>query len=298
MRRRSPAIRRADVGQVFERGGARAVSGFHRSAPRITTRRCAGRCRRRRPRSRTPCGAGRRRSARNRGSRATSSTSRPRRFRRLTVTSSPDEPERRATTIWPERASAVRCTARRSPSRMPASRIDRPAHAQQVIGARREEVGIDAVVRLDVSTRRAAARRRRRVPPAAAAPARARPADPCSRRPRDAPGLDLEHAFLLQRAQVVLGRARRGKAQARGDFRARRRPAGGLQMAADPVEDLLLPRGERRAAYPERPGPGSGRAGGNGEAFGYRMNMRYTKYSRSTGRGQARARRRKGERPA
>src|ERR1700681_792378 len=45
-----------------------------------------------------------------------STISRPRRFRRLTVTSSPAAPDRRATTICPERASAVRCTTSKSPS--------------------------------------------------------------------------------------------------------------------------------------------------------------------------------------
>ena len=52
----------------------------------------------------------------------TSTISRPRRFNRLTVTSS----ARRATTTCPVRASWVRCTASRSPSRMPASRMDMP----------------------------------------------------------------------------------------------------------------------------------------------------------------------------
>ena len=46
----------------------------------------------------------------------------PRSHRRLTVTS----PPMRATTTWPERASRVACTASQSPSRMPASFMDRP----------------------------------------------------------------------------------------------------------------------------------------------------------------------------
>ena len=46
----------------------------------------------------------------------------PLRRNRLTVTSSP----KRATTIWPLRTSRVACTASRSPSMMPASRMDMP----------------------------------------------------------------------------------------------------------------------------------------------------------------------------
>ena len=44
------------------------------------------------------------------------------RWKRFTVTSSSS----RATTTWPLRASVVRCTASRSPSRMPASRMLMP----------------------------------------------------------------------------------------------------------------------------------------------------------------------------
>ena len=59
-------------------------------------------------------------------------------------------------------------------------------------------------------------------------------------------GRELERAFSGERAQMVFGRARRAKAQARGDFGARGRHARGLEVPADPVEDLLLASGERK----------------------------------------------------
>jgi len=56
----------------------------------------------------------------------------------------------RATTIWPLRASLVRCTARRVTVEDAGVAHARAAHAQQVVGARREELGVDAVAALDV----------------------------------------------------------------------------------------------------------------------------------------------------
>ena len=66
------------------------------------------------------------------------------------------------------------------------------------------------------------------------------------RRPRAAPGVNSSAPFARERLQVIFGRACGGKAQARRDFRARGRHARRFHVAADPVEDLLLPRGETR----------------------------------------------------
>ena len=66
------------------------------------------------------------------------------------------------------------------------------------------------------------------------------------RRPRAAPGVNSMRALARERLQMIFRRARGGEAKARGDLGARGRHAGRFHVAADPVEDLLLPRGEPR----------------------------------------------------
>ncbi len=69
------------------------------------------------------------------------------------------------------------------------------------------------------------------------------------RKPAGRAGGQLQRAFFRQRLQMVFRRARRREAQTRGDLGARGRHAGGLDVAADPVEDLLLPGGEARRRF-------------------------------------------------
>ena len=59
-------------------------------------------------------------------------------------------------------------------------------------------------------------------------------------------GFDFQHAFFLERAQMIFRGAWRGKTQTGGDFRTRGRTARRFQMAADPIEDLALARCQQR----------------------------------------------------
>src|SRR5437773_7318951 len=117
--------------------------------------------------------------------------------------------------------------------------------AQQIIGARRKKLGIDAVMRLDVLGSK------EWCPGRYATHERQDPLDgnagqifepQAARRAR----LDFEHAFFLQRAQVIFSGAGRGKAQTGGDFGARWRTARRFKMAANPIEDLALARRQLR----------------------------------------------------
>jgi hypothetical protein len=129
-------------------------------------------------------------------------------------------------------------------------------HAQQVVGMRREQRGVDAVLRLDVfggedgaAGRHPAHQRQQALDRHAGNVAQPQAAGGAGRQ--------FERAFSGQRLQVVFRRAGGGEAQAGGDFRARGRHAGGFHVPADPVEDLLLARGEARG----RRGIGGGAGG-------------------------------------
>ena len=133
------------------------------------------------------------------------------------------------------------------------------AHAQQVVGVRLEQRGVDAVLRLDVlggqdgAARRHPAHQRQR-------PLQRHAGDVLQPQAARRARRDFQRALPGQRLQVVLRRAGGGKAQARRDFRARGRHAHGLHVAADPVEDLLLPGGEARRRH-RRVGTGGGQVG-------------------------------------
>ncbi len=185
---------------------------------------------------------------------ATSSTRAPSRWKRLTVTKSPS----RATTIWPEARVGAPVHGEEVAVEDAGVLHAEAVHAQQVVGARREQRGIEPQVRLDVlggedrvaggdaaDERQAGARQLRRLGEAHAA--------------RGA-GREFERALSGERAQVVFGRAGGAKAEPGGDLGAGGRHARRLEVRADPVEDLLLAGGERE------------RHGGGG--LQYRINVR------------------------
>jgi hypothetical protein len=108
-------------------------------------------------------------------------------LRRFTVTSSPLRPASRATTICPERASALRLHGKKVAVEDAGVLHALTAHPQQIIGARREQRGIDLHLRLDVlgsENRRARATR-----PTSGNPVRGNSGLSFKRRPRDAPGV-------------------------------------------------------------------------------------------------------------
>src|SRR2546430_11335320 len=116
------------------------------------------------------------------------------------------------------------------------------AHAQQIVGARREEVRVDLVASLQVlfgEDRRTGGhaphhRQLEQLPSAVAGPAIAYPDAARSAR------RDLDRALFLQRAQMLFGRVHRAKPHTLGDFRARRRIARHLGELAHEAQDFRL----------------------------------------------------------
>ena len=117
------------------------------------------------------------------------------------------------------------------------------AHAQQVVGARREQIGIDLVAALQVLLGEDRAARgdaadqwQLEQPPEAGG--RAAIAHPDAAR---GSGRDFDRALFLQRAQVLLGGVHRAKAHALGDLGAGRRKTRDLGQLPDEAQDLRLP---------------------------------------------------------
>jgi hypothetical protein len=117
------------------------------------------------------------------------------------------------------------------------------AHAQQVIGARREEIRVDLVAPLHMlfgehraAGGNAADHRQFEQPSGARAGAVVAHLDAA----RGARG-DVDGAFSLQRAQVLFGGIDRAEAHALGDLGARRRKARHLGQLADQLENFRLP---------------------------------------------------------
>jgi hypothetical protein len=123
-----------------------------------------------------------------------------------------------ATTIWPLRASLLRCTASRSPSRMPALIIDRPRTRTRKVGTRLEQAGIERITALDIFHRqyRAAGSH-------AADQRQAELLDQADAARRT--GFEHDDAFLGKRLEVLLSGIVRGEAEGTGDFGPRRRRA-------------------------------------------------------------------------
>ena len=126
------------------------------------------------------------------------------------------------------------------------------AHAQQVVGVRLEQRGVDAVLRLDVlggedrTARGHPAHQRQRA-------LQRHAGDVLQAQAARGAGRDFQRALLRQRLQMVLRRAGGGKAQSRGDLGTRGRHAKRFDVAADPVEDLLLAGREARRHDRRRP---------------------------------------------
>ena len=117
--------------------------------------------------------------------------------------------------------------------------------AQQVVGVRREQRGIDPVLRLDVLGGEDGIARCHAAHQWQEALHRHAGHLAQTQSPRGA-GRQFERALFGQRLQVIFGRAGGGKTEPCGDLGARGRHARGVDVAANPVEDLLLPRGEPR----------------------------------------------------
>ena len=172
------------------------------------------------------------------------------RLKRLTVIS----PSMRATTIWPFSATLVRCTAIRSPSKMPSSIIESPFTLQQVIGRGQKHRAIEQQVALDIGV---GADRRAGGDPAEDRQQQRRLAwpHPVAALQADAARLARQQgqvALGFQRQQVLVRAAGLVEAEGRGDFRQRGRQALRFDLGGDEIEDGLLAVGQVGHGYQYR----------------------------------------------